>query len=121
MQFNRKTIIISFIILLFACLAYFLFIRKETVKFEKATWLANTVDRFYMADDIIESRLLIGKDTNQVKQILGDLSASEKGLSEWWYYMGAVPAGFGVSMHQLIVRFDINMKVVDVEHASTKQ
>jgi nicotinic acid mononucleotide adenylyltransferase len=39
--------------------------------FDQTKWQTDKKDRFQMANDIIKTNMLVGKDTNQVKQILG--------------------------------------------------
>jgi hypothetical protein len=82
--------------------------------FDSAKWRDNREDRFQMADDIIKSNLLIGKDTSQVKQILGEpLRGVYK--DSYFYDMGYGVAGIGFLFHGLVIKFQRN-KVVSVEH-----
>jgi hypothetical protein len=86
--------------------------------FDKAQWLKDREGRFQMAGDIIESKMLLGKDTSQVKQILGD-AAWGNCDSTFVYDMGFGGGGFGFMFHHLIVKID-NNEVVSVEHAKIR-
>ncbi len=81
-------------------------------------WQTDREGRFQMAGDIIESKRLLGKDTSQVKQILGD-AAWGNSDSTFVYDMGFGGGGLGFMFHHLIVKFD-NNKVVLVEHAKIR-
>jgi hypothetical protein len=72
-----------------------------------------------MAGDIIDSKMLIGKDTNQVRQILGDATWGMNNDSSFVYDMGFGGGGLGFMFHHLVVKFD-NNKVVSVEHAKIR-
>ena len=87
--------------------------------FDKAEWLKDREGRFQMAGDIIESKMLLGKDTSQVKQILGDPTRGMKNDNNFGYDMGFGGGGLGFMFHHLIVKFD-NNKVVSVEHAKIR-
>lgn len=93
---------------------------KPGIKFDKLQWLANKEERFLMADSIISSRMLIGKDTSQVKEILGeptfgsDSTWQSNRVNTWSYAMGI--GGFiGFTFHDLIITFE-KENVVAVEH-----
>ena len=83
--------------------------------FDKSQWLTNREERFQMADDILESKMLMDKDSNQVKQILGDPDRRGDSMREWTYGMG-MGGGFGFLFHNLKLKLDDNGKVISVEH-----
>ena len=72
-----------------------------------------------MALDLIDSKLLMGKDTNQVKQLLGDPTFGMNNENSYIYDMGFGGGGLGFMFHHLIVKFESN-KVVSVEHAKIR-
>lgn len=83
--------------------------------FDKLEWETNTDNRFQMADDIIERKMLIDKDTSQIKLLLGEHGRGWTGNKPmtWTYDMGF---GKGIFVfHHLEVRFE-NNKVISVEH-----
>lgn len=90
--------------------------------FNKSQWLTDKEGRFQMAGDIISSKMLIGKDTNQVKQMLGEPTWGSGStwrpdtINTWGYNMGMGGGGLGFMLHNLIIKFD-KEKVVAVEHA----
>lgn len=99
---------------LIALLLYYI-TREPSSDFEQSEWLANKEERFSMGDDIVESKILVGKDTNQVKQLLGQPSWKDSLNTSWTYDMGTGGSGLGFMFHHLSVKFD-NAKVVKAEH-----
>ncbi len=87
--------------------------------FDKSIWLNDKEGRFQMALDLIDSKLLMGKDTNQVKQLLGDPTFGMNNENSYTYDMGFGGGGLGFMFHHLIVKFESN-KVVSVEHAKIR-
>ena len=92
--------------------------------FNKSKWLTDKEGRFQMASDIIKSKILIGKDTNQIKEILGDptwgtdSTRQSSSINSWTYDMG-MGGGLGFLFHNLVIEFD-NNKAVSVTHAKTR-
>lgn len=87
-----------------------------SINFDKSKWLTDKEGRFQMASDIINSKLLIGKDTNQVKLILGQPSWSSDTTRVWTYDMGFGGGGLGFLFHHLELKLDASNKVISVEH-----
>ena len=91
--------------------------------FDQSQWQTDKVGRFQMAGDIIKSKMLIGRDTNQVKQLLGDptwrsdSTYQEELKNSWFYDMGMGAGGLGVVFHTLSMKFDNNKKVVAIKHS----
>ena len=85
--------------------------------FDKSEWIKDNEGRFQMAHDIIKSKILIGKDTNQLKQIIGDPSWRENTAQIWTYDMGyGGGSGFDFLFHNLKITFNKKGKVISVEH-----
>lgn len=84
--------------------------------FNKQQWLTKKEERFQMAGSIIKSKMLIGKDATQVKQILGNPIWGSDTTKVWIYDMGSGGGGLGFLFHNLIVKLDRNGKVDSVEH-----
>jgi hypothetical protein len=76
-------------------------------------WLTGHNDRFKMADDIVSSKILIGKEANQILEILGKPTSG--GSKTWVYPMGMGGGGLGFMFHDLVVNFDKDT-VVSVRH-----
>ena len=87
--------------------------------FDKSQWFADRESRFEMADDIIKTEMLIGKDTNQVKQILGDPNLCGDTTLIWTYDMGTGGGVIGFMDHTLQIQFK-NNKVEWVKHAKIR-
>jgi len=88
--------------------------------FDRTNWLNNKTTRFQMAKHIIESRMLIKKDTVQIKQMLGDPSWKNDSLFSWRYDMGQGGGGLGFLFHYLNINLDSSHKVVSVSHTEFK-
>ena len=88
--------------------------------FNKHEWLTDREGRFQMANDIINSKVLIGKDTTEVKQILGEPSWKENGHTMWTYDMGWGGGWMSSLFHNLNLTVDRQGKVVLVEHVEIK-
>ncbi len=74
--------------------------------------------KYEMIDDLIESDLLINKDSLEVKKILGMPEYRDKEKNFWQYYAG-MSNGFGFVDHHLIVNFK-HGKVSKLEHKRLK-
>ena len=107
-------IYVGLIILFFFGMTY-----TPSKDFEKSEWLTDKEGRFQMADDIIESKMLIGKDTTLVKQILGEPTWGGDTTKVWSYDMGFGGGGLGFLFHQLNLKLDSKGKVTSVEHVKS--
>jgi hypothetical protein len=86
--------------------------------FSSERWNTKKEKRFQMADDIIKSKMLIGKDSVQVVDILGNTVESRTDTLHqriWTYPLGQGGGGLGFLFHYLQVSFKEN-KVVQVQH-----
>ena len=97
----------------------YLISREPSSDFDKSKWLADREGRFAMGDDIVKKNILIGKDTNQVKQLLGQPTWQDSLNTSWTYDMGMGGGGLGFLFHNLSVQFD-KAKVVKVDHIRIK-
>lgn len=86
-----------------------------TRDFNKAKWQTNKEKRFEMADDLIKSNMLIGKDTTQLKLTLGAPTWRDTTKQQWVYDMGTGSKGFGVAFHHLIISITNNTAIA-VKH-----
>ncbi|UMQ40050.1 hypothetical protein MKS83_11630 [Chryseobacterium sp. Y16C] len=98
---------------------YFLF-REKSREFERKNWVLSGEDmekrlsRYEMIDDLIDERLLDGKDSLQVKEIIGNPDVRNKENNSWEYDSGT-GGGLGFVDHYLEVYFK-NGKVYKVIH-----
>ena len=79
--------------------------------FDTDQWRSNWSVRHKMVDDLIESRLLIGKSKNEVLQLLGNPNNTSKGNKDFFTYkLGSPPSFFNSEPEYLMVVF-VNGKV----------
>jgi len=110
-------IYIGLVLLLLFGLSY-----TPSIDFDRSQWLADREGRFQMATDIIKTKMLIKKDTIEVKGLLGeptwgtDSTWKSDAISTWTYDMG-FGGGNGIAglMHNLVITFDKG-HVVTVKH-----
>lgn len=93
--------------------------REKSRDFDSVIWQANSktesgTDNYEMVDDLIYSRVLIDKDSSEVRKILGSPALKDRKKKFWQYYTGT-STGFGFTDHQLVVKF-ANNKVIMLEH-----
>ena len=93
---------------------------KPSKDFDKSQWLTDKEGRFQMAGDLVKSKILIGKDTTQIKQILGDPTWGGDTTQEWTYDMGFGGGMFSSLFHNLNLTFDKKGKVISVEHVKIR-
>jgi hypothetical protein len=80
--------------------------------FNKQKWISDTEKRYELSEDIIESKILIGKTKSQVEEMLGKSDGwTEEDI--WCYYLGYKPSLFGIDPDYLKIEFK-NNKVVKV-------
>ncbi|MEO6980177.1 MAG: hypothetical protein ABI113_17430 [Mucilaginibacter sp.] len=80
--------------------------------FDKSAWLKNKDVRYEYSDDIIDSKMLIGKSKNEVRKILGDVGNAEDS-NDWFYDLGFRPELLNIDPDSMEITFK-NNKVVDV-------
>ena len=95
----------------------FLFVlpNESSKYFDQLEWQNDLHTRYKMADDIIGSEMLIGKDATAVKQLLGEPTWNDKPSQQWTYDMGMGKGGLGFMFHNLVVKFD-HQKVISVTY-----
>lgn len=107
---------VALVILFFHATSY-----TPSLDFEAELWATQTHKRFQMAEDLIDSEVLMGKDTTQVKDLLGDPGRygrciwKKNSVNTWTYSMGAGGGVLGFLSHELALKFDQN-KVIQAEH-----
>ena len=117
-----STLILTPIVYYFTIIAFFstLFYEYQPEnKFESKEWIENRHDRHEMRNDLIESKILIGKTKPELIEILGkpqsDLIMSKDTLNNLTYYLGSEGHGFGIKIHYLNLKFK-NGKVEKAEN-----
>ncbi len=107
---NDKIGLIFFIAFVLSMLLIYQFEER----FDQERWRSQPRMRYKMADDIIESQLLIGKPKDEVIVILGKANSSlseEKDL--FFYRLGTPPSFFEAKREQLLIIF-VDQKVIEV-------
>ena len=110
---------IIFYVLSVTGLIYFL-TKKKSKKKKKKDWILLNEDiekrlhRYEMIDDLIDSRVLIDKDSIQVKELLGKPNYKNTNENVWTYEAGT-GGGFGFVDHFLEIYYKKN-KVQKIEH-----
>ncbi|MCG0017679.1 hypothetical protein [Winogradskyella immobilis] len=85
--------------------------------FDKQKWETNVEERYRMSEDIIESKILIGKTKEEITKLLGQdfYSYNENHIA---YELGFVPGLFNIDPDVLDIYFE-NGKVTKVEQHQT--
>lgn len=110
---RQKAHIVNITRLIYACFTYAAFVwlvlnvitYEKQVIFNRQKWIAEKSRRHEMAEDLINSNILSGKDSNVVKQILGEPASRIDSVQNWNYYLGTGGGGFGFTMHSLVIEF----------------
>ncbi len=103
---------------IFIAFIYFLFSEPPNKAFDQSKWITDNNERFLMGDDIVKNKILIGKDSIQVLQLLGQPNWKNNTDKSWTYNMG-MGTGFGFFFNYLAIKFE-NNKVAKVEHIREK-
>ncbi|GAB1356992.1 hypothetical protein MASR1M29_11600 [Cloacibacterium normanense] len=110
---------IIFYVFSVAGLIYFL-TKEKSRDFDKKDWILLNEDiekrfhRYEMIDDLIDSRVLIDKDSIQVKELLGKPNYKNTNENVWTYEAGT-GGGFGFVDHFLEIYYKKN-KVQKIKH-----
>jgi hypothetical protein len=88
-----------------------------TNEFDKEKWFSNKETRYELSEDIIESKMLIGKTKSEVRQILGDEDNTDKS-NNWSYYLGFRPGLLNIDPDILYIEFK-DGKVITVGQHET--
>lgn len=113
------TIILTPIIYFLVIIGFVYLIHIERNReFDQNIWkeseAESKVEKYEMIDNLVESELIINKDSVEVKRILGEPEYKNYKSNYWQYYAG-MGKGFGFVEHLLIIKFR-NNKVFQVEH-----
>ena len=75
-----------------------------TNDFDKQKWFENKKSRYEISEDIIESKMLIGKTKLEVRELLGDEGNKEES-DHWNYYLGFRPGFPNIDPDVLYIEF----------------
>jgi hypothetical protein len=76
-----------------------------TSNFDQNEWKSNIEERYKMSEDIIESEMLIGKNRDEVINILGN-NYSTNNENRLSYELGFVPGLFNIDPDYLDIKFE---------------
>jgi hypothetical protein len=86
-------------------------------EFNKIEWKSNIEERYKMSEDLIESKILIGKTKEEVIELLGN-DYSTNGENCISYYLGFVPGFANIDPDVLDINFE-NGKAISVSQHET--
>ena len=80
-------------------------ISQKQQTFNQKLWLEDQNSRWEMRDDLVSSRLLIGKDSTTIKRMLGLPTTKDDDLA-WVYHLGTGVADLGFVFSTLAIHFE---------------
>ncbi|PTQ95597.1 hypothetical protein C8P68_105102 [Mucilaginibacter yixingensis] len=72
--------------------------------FDRKRWIRDKQKRYELAKDIIDSKMLIGKNKSEVSALLG-VDENKIDNNDWYYYLGFVPELVNIDQDVLQVSF----------------
>jgi hypothetical protein len=95
-------------------LIFFTISHDRSYSFSTERWNTKKNERWQMAESLVESKVLISKDSSQIKNLLGVPEQRNDSLHQWSYDMGQGGGGLGFRFHTLLVTYR-NDKVIMAE------
>jgi len=98
---------------------------REQIPFNSVQWIAGSQDhgtlwptRLRMADDLVNSKRLLGKSKDEVVALLGfpDISHTNGSQKTIEYVLGPERSLFGIDSESIVVTLDANRRVKIVEN-----
>ena len=110
----KKIKIILGVFALAAIISYVLIDANEK-EFDQVQWRISPLTRYKMANDIIESKMLLGKTKTEITSLLGNNTQTSTlvGKEHLVYSLGKAPSFFETKDEALIVVFE-NSKVIKI-------
>lgn len=90
----------AFVWLVFKVITY-----EKRLIFSKDKWMTEKNKRYEMAEDLIQTGIITGKDSNEVKALIGEPDFRNNTPQIWNYTMGEGGGGLGFMMHYLVIEF----------------
>jgi len=111
-KLKRKHKLILFFFLAFAVSLSLIWLFEE--RFDDNEWKANPAQRYKMADDLIESQVLLRKSKSEVRTLLGEPTSSSNVEKDIFIYdIGDPPSFFDSRKEHLLIIF-VNQSVDEV-------
>ena len=85
--------------------------------FDKQKWHNDIEKRYELSEDLIESKILIGKTKDEIKKLLGE-DFQEWGADSWSYYLGYRPQLFSIDPDYLDIDFKDGRVIKVSQHTS---
>ncbi|WP_298900716.1 hypothetical protein [uncultured Psychroserpens sp.] len=102
LQIKKYDKIILFFFVAFISASSLIWLFEE--RFDQSKWITNPTQRYKMANDIVESKLLIGKTKDEVISLLGEPEMTlEAGGDTLLYKLGNAPSFFKSEQDRLVV------------------
>ncbi|HRE37653.1 MAG TPA: hypothetical protein PK092_04390 [Chitinophagaceae bacterium] len=101
----KRLIYAGFAYAAFVWLVFTMITFEKQTKFKRNKWIAERNERYKMADDLIQSGIITGKDSNEVKALIGEPDLRNVTSQIWNYNMDNGGEGFCFSIHYLVVEF----------------
>ena len=105
-RLNRNDKIAFFFIVAFAISFSLIWIFED--QYDKDVWMNTPTERYKMADDIIESQMLLNKSKIEVIELLGEPNAVLSDQNAFVYKLGSPPSFFSETKEHLLVVFTQN-------------
>lgn len=102
---------------IFYLVLYYRYFYYPSKKFDKNEWHKNIHKRYYMSENIIASKMLIGKSKEQVINLLGKKYFVYHN-NHYSYYLGMVPGINNIDPDLLDVYFENDIVVTVGQHES---
>lgn len=130
---KKKFLISGIIAVVLTPLIYFAFViyiiyaltTEKRREFHREEWILvgedinKRLSRFEMIDDLIDSKILVKKDSLEVIKILGAPDSRDKENNKWTYEAGT-GGGFGFVDHYLDIYYNKDNETVKAEHRRIK-
>lgn len=78
---------------------------EKTYAFDQQKWQEDKANRWRMGSDLIESKMLEHKDSNQVLLLLGQPDIRVDSQQQWIYQTGEGGGGIGFLLHYLNITY----------------
>lgn len=101
----KRLIYAGFAYAAFIWLVFNVIMYEKQTKFNRDKWMAERNKRHKMAADLIQTGIIAGKDSNEVKALIGEPDFRNNTPQIWNYTMGEGGGGLGFMMHYLVIEF----------------
>lgn len=111
--FLTPLIYVCFVIMIFYVITY-----EPSRNFNKERWFSDTEKRYEMRDDIVKSKILLGKTKSEIIELIGRPGKGDS-TNVWNYDLGMSGNGFGWQFNNIELTFIDNI-VSDIKKIEIK-